>query len=153
MYFYTFQQCPPVGVKSREGRQQRRMDIHQPAFIALDKILFQKVHETGKYHQIRVVSAHRFRQRGVERLSVRIGPLIHHSGFKPASFCDVQGRYIRAIADDCSCSDRKPGVDQRLQIAAATGNQDNKGIHHFLDTGLAAVLTRQWFSAMSPRCA
>ena len=86
MYFYPFFQRLPVRVKSGKSGQQRRMDIHQSALIARDKTLFQNVHEAGERDQVRFVRVDCLRQRGIERLSIRVRPLIHYLVSIPCLF-------------------------------------------------------------------
>ena len=57
---------PAVGMQSREGRQQRRMDVDQPPFVAGYEAVPEHAHETCQHHEIGRMGIDRTRQRGIE---------------------------------------------------------------------------------------
>ena len=109
------------------------MDVHQPARIPIDKTSREDAHETRKYHDIRSVGVDACGQRGVKIGALRISAVIDALGRNIVFAGESQTLGIGPVADDRNNprgpSFQRTGIDDRLHIAAAAGNQDDNVFH------------------------
>ena len=73
----------PVRMQPRKRRQQRGMDVEQPALVAAHEALGEHAHETREHDQIRRMGVDAFGQRGVEAGAVGVRGVIDHRGGNP----------------------------------------------------------------------
>lgn len=122
-----------MGIQTRKRRQKRRMDVHQPALIPIDKTGRKDTHETREYHDIRSMGIDARSQRHVKLGALRISAVIDALGRNIVFAGESQTLGIGPVADDRNNprgpSFQRTGIDDRLHIAAAAGNQDDDVFH------------------------
>jgi hypothetical protein len=122
-----------VRVQPREGRQQRRVDVEQPALEAAHEALAEDAHEAGQHQQVRGEGIDGPGQRVVESLA-RGEVLVRHDRSGDA----VRGRKaqaggVGAVGDHrhhaCRPALGRTALHDRLHVGAASGDQDHDGLH------------------------
>jgi len=79
MYLHPVLQRTFMRMHTGIGRQQGRMNIEQPAMIAIDKLFGEDAHKAGQYHEIGLVTVYDFRQRNIECRAVGIVAVSYHT--------------------------------------------------------------------------
>src|SRR2546425_10203600 len=118
----------PLSVQSGERRQQRGVDVHQPSLPDADEHRSQEAHETGQADEADVVALERLRQHGLiggpGAVVLRVQEERGHTGRRRA----LEGAGILTVGSDDDDARRiaEPGagLQQRLEIRAATGGED-----------------------------
>lgn len=124
-------------MQAGKRRQQRRMDIDQPARVVIDEARREHPHESGQQHVIGRVAVDLLGQRGVERLAAGVVLVVEGRGGDALLARPIQAGGVRAAGDHGGHFGR-PGLPaarlhQGLHVAAAPGNQDDEaalGIGH-----------------------
>ena len=114
-------------MRSLERGQQRRMDVDQPPLPFAHEVIAENPHEPRKADQFRAGFGQARIQRGIERIAEIIAGMFDHfrrdAGLTRA-FQPLRARDIRYHQHDsggeCGIG---AGIDERLQIAPATGDQ------------------------------
>lgn len=140
-----------VRVKTRVAREQGRVNVEDAALAALDERGAQDAHEAREHEQVRPV-----RRQDRREFLVVLGPVLAAHGAEMPSIdarrpCSLEPARVGATTDDGD--DLGPqlagasGVDEGLQIAALTRNQDGntrRGAHATSPAqskeGLAAII-------------
>ena len=118
----------PVIALATEGGDQRRMDVQNGVWIGVGHLLRQDGHKARQHHQADVQLLELFHQsHGHVPGAVIVGPG-HHTAGNPGSFCPLQRVGPGLGGDhrgDLPLGVFAPalGVDQRLEVGAAAGNQ------------------------------
>ena len=93
--------------------------------IARHKGSGEDAHETGQDHKVRMESINGLGQRGIEAVAIRIVAVFDDCGRDAVRLRDLQPPGIRAVADHRRDAARQSRFQQCLQVAAATGDQDD----------------------------
>ena len=123
-----------MGVEPAVGGQQRRVDIDQLAAIARHKICGEDAHETRQHHKVWMEIIDELGKRSIETVAIRVVAMLDDGGRNSMRLRDLQSPGIRAVADDRRDAAGQPRFQQRLQVAAATGNEDDD-VFHLEETG------------------
>jgi uncharacterized protein YceH (UPF0502 family) len=126
-----------VGMHAGKRRQQRRVDIEQPAGIMLRKAGREDAHEARQHHQLRrmqVNPRHQCRVKGLARRKVAVGQQV---GRKVQAFGQRQALSVGAVADHGGNPQAAlflpgffvGGPGNGGHIGAATRNQDHDIFH------------------------
>ena len=130
MHFAARRECARVRVETGKRWQQRWMNVDQASGIMLHKGGREDAHEAGQHNQIRRMCVDHLHQRGVERLARGIVAMWQSQRSDAARARRVEAFGVGAIADDCGDPGVQPagvlGRQQRLQVAAAPGDQDDQ---------------------------
>lgn len=93
----------------------------------------QDAHEAGQHDEVRRESVDALAQRGVEGVAVGKGSVVHTTSGYTGLLRSFQPRRRGPVADHGGNSDRQgsrsAGGDQRLHVAAATGNENDNFLH------------------------
>ncbi len=118
-----------VGVEARKERQQRRMDIDDPAFVALDEGSGQQPHIAGKADDIRRKRVQGIENRRLVRFLAGIGFAHKGEGRNALGRRLFETARIRPVGDDADDFGwivfRLRGLHQRHHVGAAAGNEDD----------------------------
>ncbi|MNN34263.1 hypothetical protein D3C81_1480630 [compost metagenome] len=122
-----------VGVQPGEARQQRRVDIQQPARIAVDKTRRQDAHEAGQHHQVGRMGIDGLGHRGVKRGAVGELAMVDHAGGNALLLRELQPGGIGPVRQH-RCHAGRPataraGPDDGFHVGATPGNQDDNFFH------------------------
>jgi len=126
-----------VGVQPGKGRQQRGVDIDEPAAVVRDKARGQNAHEPGQHHQRRRVGVDALHQCRVKALAAVIGLVVHHGGGNALRLGKLQAAGLGLVADDRR-HPRSQGLLPALllrgshdgrHVGAAAGDQDDDVFH------------------------
>ena len=107
------------------------MDVHQPAVIARHEACGEDAHETCQYHEIGMESIDELGKCGIEAVAVRIVAVFDDGGRNALCLRDLQPSGIRAVADHRRDAAGQFRFQQGLQVAAATGDEDDDVFHGF----------------------
>jgi hypothetical protein len=113
------------GVGAAEGGQQAGVGVDHPAGESVEDLGGEHGHEPGHGHQVDVVGGERLDDGGGERQPVGQvpGPVDHHRG-DAGGGGPVEGGHSRPVGDDHR--HRQTGVDDRLQVGAASRGQHSQ---------------------------
>jgi len=120
--------------KSREARQQRRVNIEHAAAITLDEAIGQHPQKAGKHHQVGFEPVDLSRQLGIERCAVlTVQRVIDDRNGNTMRLRMLQSGGVGTVGNDC-CDLRWPlFLRARAQefghVGTTTGNQDNNFLH------------------------
>lgn len=107
------------------------MDVDQASIVASDEIRAEYAHEPRQHNESRPVRVNGIGERGIETFTAGVGFVIHDPGSDMCAKRAIQSCSPRSVADDGAQFEGAVriarGVDDCLQIAAATGNQDYDG--------------------------
>jgi hypothetical protein len=117
---------PPVRIQSRESGQQRGMDVHDPALVALDERRREDAHETRQHDEVRPVAVDLGSERRLERGAVGKRTVVDHGGRDAAPGGNAEAARLRIVADDDGDARRQARIEHRLHVAAAPGDQDDQ---------------------------
>ncbi len=122
-----------VGFQARMARQQRGVNIERAAGIVAGEAWREDAHKARQHQHRRRVGIDGLSQCRIKRLATGIGGMWHHMCGDACLLGAQQTRRIGAVADDRGnprrdvCS--RAVLNQRLQIAALTGNEDDEIFH------------------------
>jgi hypothetical protein len=125
------------------------VDIQQSAAECGDEHRGQDTHESGEYHQVHAVVCQAVNQRLVEGFPAVVFAVIDATGGDAGVGRALQPRRLRVIADDDTDAGIQlaagAGVDKRLHIGSAAGNEDGqagfaRGGHGSSSTSLLPAL-------------
>jgi hypothetical protein len=108
------------------------MDIDESAVIPGHKTCSQDAHETRKCHKVGIKRIDCQCQRGIETFAIGMVAMIDDNSRNAVCFGDPESFRIRAIADHRRDAAGQSGIQHGLQIAAATGDQDDQFFHREL---------------------
>jgi hypothetical protein len=105
------------------------MDIDEPATVMLYETICEDAHEPGQHDEIGTIAVDHLRECGVKRGAVGIVAMGHHSGSDAVFFGDSQTTGIGLVADDRNDLTGQLGFQQRLHVAATTGDENDDLFH------------------------
>jgi hypothetical protein len=117
------------GAQSREGGQERGMDVHDAPREGSQEAAPQQAHESGQRDQLHAARPKRVDERGVEGVAVREGLAIQHDRFDAQPRGAFQNRRAGAVAqqrDDAGWLERSAafGLHERLEVRAIPRGED-----------------------------
>ena len=123
--------CATMRVQSGKVRQQRRMNVHQPPPKAGNKRRAEHSHKPRQRHDFRRPRLRRVRQLFLKRDAVGEVRRVNAFGENPRRAGDCQRRRLRPVAENGGHFAAQSGALQnRAQVAAATGSQNNNAAFH-----------------------
>jgi len=116
-----------------EGRQQRRVDVQQPAGVARDELGRQDAHEAGQHHQVGLVPVDLLGQRGVEGGAIGMRAVVQTDRGDALRLRPGQPARLRTVADDGNDGGGPAlglaGLLDGFHVGAPAGNQDHDAFH------------------------
>jgi hypothetical protein len=88
-----------VGVQPGKHRQQRRMDVDQPAVVALHEARREDAHEAGQGDDVGPEGVDRFGQLRIEGLARREAGVVDHRGGDAVRLREAEAGGVGAVAD------------------------------------------------------
>src|SRR5471030_2289233 len=124
MHFDTRGERAFVRVQARKSRQERGMDVEKAVGVARDEPRREDAHEPGEGDPFGRMLRDLSGQRRIETLAGAV-LLIPDDRSRHAAGCgDRETRSLRPVAD--YGRNRQAGVEDRLHIAAAAGDEDDE---------------------------
>ena len=133
---------PLMRVQTWKRRQQRRVNIDQTAFVAVDKTSGQNAHEACQHDQRGILRINRLGQRVIKRLAARKGFVINNLACDTVRLCHREAFCVRSVADHAAhpcanfCRPIVPlrRAHNRLHVGAAARDQNDDVFHHRIIT-------------------
>lgn len=119
-----------LGIEPRERRQQRRMDVQNLVGERVDQPSTYEAHESGQTHQPNITRLQLSRESLIVVVTRGERTMREHDCFDARGTRAREALRIRAVRDDDGDAGLetalRDGVDERLQIAAAAGNENTQ---------------------------
>ncbi len=127
------------------------MNVQNTVGKRLDKGTAQQPHEPGQTDQPDVAAAELGDQRLVIRLARRVGSVLQHHGLDARPARPRETTRVHRVGDDHRNGRQEPTgshrIDNRLQVAAATGDEDAESSVHRGDALSPSLRLRTWQGA------
>lgn len=119
-----------VRADALEARQQRRMNVQQPALISSDEFGRQDAHEAREHDEIGREAVDLGGERRIEAVAAVERPMVDHRGRNAVRCGKGEAGRVGPVGDHGGDLGRPAFVracaDDGLHVAAATGNQDHE---------------------------
>ena len=104
------------------------MNVHNSSAVVVDECLGEDAHETSEYDQAGGVAIDEFGERAIEFCALFVVLVVDSRGRNTGGLGSIESGCVVSIADHGYYVRWKlilAGINQCLQIAASTGDQDN----------------------------
>src|SRR4051812_15988520 len=128
--------------QAREGREERRVHVDDPAREAPDERLAQQLHEAGEHDELRAALLEPVADRPVTRTPIPVvGGLVEHARLDPGGRRAIEPAGVRAVRRHADHLDAVPPmhlVEDRLEVRALA-RYEHGDAHAHAGTGAAGA--------------